>query len=115
MTSFSVGHFLGNPASPNITVVDTPGFKVMIFINLPFLILLHILLIFDMETIKMHYYQYSILVFFIRLVDEVTTTKICSDLTIYRIWMSFYGIFNGNSQLRLIKKIKKINLFFPNS
>ena len=28
MTSFSTGQFLGNPLSPNITVVDTPGFKV---------------------------------------------------------------------------------------
>ena len=28
MTSFSTGHFLGDPRSPNITVVDTPGFKV---------------------------------------------------------------------------------------
>ena len=28
MTSFSTGQFLGNPFSPNITVVDTPGFKV---------------------------------------------------------------------------------------
>ena len=28
MTSFSTGQFLGNPRSPNITVVDTPGFKV---------------------------------------------------------------------------------------
>ena len=28
MTSFSTGHFLGNKLSPNITVVDTPGFKV---------------------------------------------------------------------------------------
>ena len=28
MTSFSTGQFLGNPNSPNITVVDTPGFKV---------------------------------------------------------------------------------------
>ena len=28
MTSFSTGNFLGNPLSPNITVVDTPGFKV---------------------------------------------------------------------------------------
>ncbi|XP_023322043.1 uncharacterized protein LOC111696620 [Eurytemora carolleeae] len=27
MTSFSVGQFLGDPFSPNITVVDTPGFK----------------------------------------------------------------------------------------
>ena len=33
MTSFSTGNFLGNPLSPNITVVDTPGFKVAI-INL---------------------------------------------------------------------------------
>ena len=31
MTSFSTGQFLGNPMSPNITVVDTPGFKVLIF------------------------------------------------------------------------------------
>ena len=30
MTSFSTGQFLGNPLSPNITVVDTPGFKVLI-------------------------------------------------------------------------------------
>ena len=29
MTSFSTGQFLGNPLSPNITVVDTPGFKVL--------------------------------------------------------------------------------------
>jgi hypothetical protein len=29
MTSFSTGQFLGDPRSPNITVVDTPGFKVM--------------------------------------------------------------------------------------
>jgi len=28
MTSFSTGRFLGKPHSPNITVVDTPGFKV---------------------------------------------------------------------------------------
>ena len=28
MTSFSTGQFLGNQFSPNITVVDTPGFKV---------------------------------------------------------------------------------------
>ena len=28
MTSFSTGNFLGKPGSPNITVVDTPGFKV---------------------------------------------------------------------------------------
>ena len=27
MTSFSTGHFLGDPRSPNITVVDTSGFK----------------------------------------------------------------------------------------
>jgi len=27
MTTFSTGHFLGDPSSPNITVVDTPGFK----------------------------------------------------------------------------------------
>merc|ERR1719499_2119369 len=27
MTSFSTGHFLGDQRSPNITVVDTPGFK----------------------------------------------------------------------------------------
>ena len=31
LTSFSTGQFLGNPLSPNITVVDTPGFKVLIF------------------------------------------------------------------------------------
>ena len=30
MTSFSTGNFLGNHLSPNITVVDTPGFKVAI-------------------------------------------------------------------------------------
>ena len=34
MTSFSTGHFLGNKLSPNITVVDTPGFKVHIISNL---------------------------------------------------------------------------------
>ena len=28
MTSFSTGNFLGKTGSPNITVVDTPGFKV---------------------------------------------------------------------------------------
>ena len=36
MTSFSTGNFLGNPLSPNITVVDTPGFKVAIDIDLIF-------------------------------------------------------------------------------
>ena len=30
VTFFSTGQFLGNPLSPNITVVDTPGFKVCI-------------------------------------------------------------------------------------
>ena len=30
MTTFSTGQFLGDPRSPNITVVDTPGFKVTI-------------------------------------------------------------------------------------
>jgi len=27
MTTFSTGNFLGKTNSPNITVVDTPGFK----------------------------------------------------------------------------------------
>ena len=35
MTAFSTGQFLGNPLSPNITVVDTPGFKVLNSHSLP--------------------------------------------------------------------------------
>ena len=34
MTSFSTGNFLGNPLSPNITVVDTPGFKVKMMFSI---------------------------------------------------------------------------------
>ena len=30
MTSFSTGQWLGKPFSPNVTVVDTPGFKVQL-------------------------------------------------------------------------------------
>ena len=30
MTSFSTGNWLGFPNSPNVTLVDTPGFKVKI-------------------------------------------------------------------------------------
>ena len=44
MTSFSTGQFLGNPRSPNITVVDTPGFKVsnILFFSLKILLFLRI-------------------------------------------------------------------------
>ena len=35
MTSFSTGQFIGNPLSPNITVVDTPGFKVQNILSNP--------------------------------------------------------------------------------
>ena len=46
MTSFSTGHFLGNKLSPNITVVDTPGFKVKynIYIHpFPIKLLMHLI------------------------------------------------------------------------